>query len=116
MLKDKNIYFPIDYYGMVCYLNNIRCARAHLEEQQRRMFNIEEQKEVQQSSLRSRLSYSLTDGCGNLLYCIIGSYLLYFYTDVFGLSVAVTGTLLLVTRLLDAIDAPVWGFIVDHTK
>lgn len=36
-------------------------------------------------SLSSRLSYSLTDGCGNLLYCIIGSFLLYFYTDVFGL-------------------------------
>ena len=28
---------------------------------------MEEQKEVQQSSLRSRLSHSLTDGCGNLL-------------------------------------------------
>lgn len=68
------------------------------------------------ASLRSRLSYALTDGCGNLLYCIIGSYLLYFYTDVFGLSVAVTGTLLLVTRLLDGIDAPIWGCIVDHTK
>ena len=68
------------------------------------------------TELRSRLSYALTDGCGNLLYCIIGSFLLYFYTDVFGLSVAVTGTLLLATRLLDAIDAPVWGFIVDHTK
>lgn len=68
------------------------------------------------SSLGSRLSYSLTDGCGNLLYCIIGSFLLYFYTDVFGLSVAVTGTLLLATRLLDAVDAPVWGVIVDHTK
>ena len=37
--------------------------------------------------LSGRLSYGLTDGCGNLLYCIIGSYLLYFYTDVFGLSV-----------------------------
>lgn len=67
-------------------------------------------------SMSSRLSYSLTDGCGNLLYCIIGSFLLYFYTDVFGLSVAVTGTLLLVTRLIDAIDAPIWGCIVDHTK
>lgn len=66
--------------------------------------------------LNGRLSYGLTDGCGNLLYCIIGSYLLYFYTDVFGLSVATTGAILLFTRLLDAIDAPVWGFIVDHTK
>ena len=66
--------------------------------------------------LVSRLSYSLTDGCGNLLYCIIGSYLLYFYTDVYGLSIAATGAILLMTRLLDAVDAPVWGFIVDHTK
>lgn len=65
--------------------------------------------------LSGRLSYGLTDGCGNLLYCIIGSYLLYFYTDVFGLSVATAGAILLFTRLLDAIDAPIWGFIVDHT-
>lgn len=75
-----------------------------------------EDKVTGKTELRGRLSYALTDGCGNLLYCIIGSFLLYFYTDVFGLSVAVTGTLLLATRLLDAIDAPLWGFIVDHTK
>ncbi|WP_019552210.1 MFS transporter [Propionispira raffinosivorans] len=66
--------------------------------------------------LRGRLGYALTDASGNLLYCIIGAYLLYFLTDVYGLSIAVTGTLLLATRLLDAVDAPVWGFIVDHTK
>ncbi|UOQ84901.1 MFS transporter [Gracilibacillus salinarum] len=63
-----------------------------------------------------RISYSLTDTGGNLLYCIITGYLLYFYTDVFGLSVGVAGTLLLLTRLIDAIDAPIWGFIIDHTK
>lgn len=66
--------------------------------------------------LLGRLSYGLTDGCGNLLYCIIGSYLLYFYTDVFGLSIGTAGAILLFTRLLDAVDAPIWGFIVDHTK
>ena len=75
-----------------------------------------EDKFTGKTELRGRLSYALTDGCGNLLYCIIGSFLLYFYTDVFGLSVAVTGTLLLATRLMDAIDAPLWGFIVNHTK
>ncbi len=63
-----------------------------------------------------RISYALTDTGGNLLYSIIGAYLLYFYTDVFGLSVAAAGTLLLVTRLIDAVDAPMWGIIVDHTK
>lgn len=70
----------------------------------------------QKVPLSGRLSYGLTDGCGNLLYCIIGSYLLYFYTDVFGLSVGAAGAILLFTRLLDAVDAPIWGFIVDHTK
>jgi len=76
----------------------------------------EENKLSNKVSLNSRLSYALTDASGNLLYCIIGAYLLYFLTDVYGLSVGVTGTLLLATRLLDAIDAPIWGFIVDHTK
>ncbi len=65
--------------------------------------------------LIGRMSFFLTDFCGNLLFCIIGSYLLYFYTDVFGLPVTVTGMLLLLTRILDAIDAPIWGSIVDHT-
>ena len=37
------------------------------------------------TSLLCRSSFFLTDFCGNLLFCIIGSYLLYFYTDVFGL-------------------------------
>lgn len=75
-----------------------------------------ESRSVSKVAFSGRLAYSLTDASGNLLYCIIGAYLLYFFTDVYGLSVGVTGTLLLVTRLLDAVDAPVWGFIVDHTK
>lgn len=70
----------------------------------------------QRTSFLCRSSFFLTDFCGNLLFCIIGSYLLYFYTDVFGLSVTVTGMLLLLTRILDAIDAPIWGSIVDHTS
>ena len=62
-----------------------------------------------------RISYGMTDCAGNLLYVVISTYLLYFFTDVFGLSVTVAGTLLLATRLVDAIDAPIWGFLVDHT-
>ena len=54
------------------------------------------------TDFKGRASFFLTDFCGNLLFCIIGSYLLYFYTDVFGLPVTVTGILLLLTRILDA--------------
>lgn len=62
-----------------------------------------------------RISYGMTDCAGNLLYVVISTYLLYYFTDVFGLSVGIAGTLLLATRLVDAIDAPIWGFLVDHT-
>lgn len=81
-------------------MTNLEQARASLEGK---------------TPLIGRMSFFLTDFCGNLLFCIIGSYLLYFYTDVFGLPVTVTGMLLLLTRILDAIDAPIWGSIVDHT-
>ncbi len=42
---------------------------------------------------------------GNLLYCIISSYMLYFFTNVFGLSVGVAGVLLLIGRIFDASHA-----------
>lgn len=63
-----------------------------------------------------KLGYASTDGAGNLLFCIISSYILYFYTDVFGLSVGAAGMLLLIARIVDSFDAPFWGSIVDHTK
>ncbi|MCO7127482.1 MFS transporter [Sporolactobacillus shoreicorticis] len=65
--------------------------------------------------LHRKITYSFTDMAGNLLYCIISSYLLFFFTDVFGLTVGVAGTLLLIARFFDALDAPIWGIIIDHT-
>lgn len=65
---------------------------------------------------KSRLAYAGTDAAGNLLYCVISGYLLYYYTDVFGLSVGVAGTILFIARFIDACDAPLWGVIIDRTK
>lgn len=62
-----------------------------------------------------KFSYSFTDLAGNMLYVTITSYIMYFYTDVFGISVAAAGMVLLIARFVDAISAPVWGSIVDHT-
>lgn len=67
-------------------------------------------------SFKEKVTYSFTDLAGNLLYCIIGSYALYFFTDVYGLSVAMAGSILLLARVIDAFDAPVWGLIIDKTK
>jgi len=62
-----------------------------------------------------RFSYAASDTAGQLVFCVISFYLLKFYTDVYGLSAATAGTILLVARCVDAIDAPVWGIIFDKT-
>src|SRR3954453_17248262 len=67
-------------------------------------------------SLKRVLAYASTDTAGNLLYCTLTSYIMYFYTDVFGISVAAAGMILLVARFVDALDAPIWGIVIDHTR
>lgn len=65
-----------------------------------------------------RIGYGIGDlGC-NLVFSIMSSYLLIFYTDVFGIAAAAAGTMMLVTKLVDAVTDTVMGVIVDktHTK
>ncbi len=66
-------------------------------------------------SLLERFSYGQLDAAGQLVFCVISSYLLYFYTDVVEISVASAGIILLVARLFDGIDAPIWGSLIDVT-
>ncbi len=56
-------------------------------------------------SLLQRISYGSLDVAGNLLYCFSSTYILYFYTDVAGISLAVAGVILLLARIIDGIDA-----------
>lgn len=65
--------------------------------------------------LRSRLSYGMLDTAGQLT-CFVSSYLMYYLTDVTGIAVLSVATLMLLTRFVDFIDAPVWGIVIDHTK
>lgn len=62
-----------------------------------------------------RIGYGSGDfGC-NLVFGTMASYLMFFYTDVFGIEAAVVGTMLLSTRLLDALTDVMMGLIVDRT-
>ncbi|WP_342041755.1 MFS transporter [Bacillus sp. OTU2372] len=67
-------------------------------------------------TLKRVLAYASTDTAGNLLYCTLTSFIMYFYTDVFGISIASAGLILLIARIFDALDAPIWGLIIDHTR
>jgi sugar (glycoside-pentoside-hexuronide) transporter len=67
------------------------------------------------SSTTTRLSYAASDAAGQLLFCWVVWYVPYFYTDICKIPAATVGAILLATRWLDALDAPVWGLIFDRT-
>lgn len=66
--------------------------------------------------LKEKISYGMGDLASNLMWGVISSFLLYFYTDVALIPVAATGTIFLVSRILDAFIDPVIGGIVDKTN
>jgi glycoside/pentoside/hexuronide:cation symporter, GPH family len=66
--------------------------------------------------LREKLAYSVGDFGANLYWGTFASYLLFFYTEVFGLTAAAAGTLFLVCRLLDGAIDPAVGMIADRTE
>lgn len=63
-----------------------------------------------------RLAFGLGDTASNLYWKTFEFFLLYFYTDVFGLPPSICATLFLVTRLTDAISDPVIGLVADRTR
>jgi sugar (glycoside-pentoside-hexuronide) transporter len=67
------------------------------------------------TSTTKRLSYAAADTGGQLVFAVISNYLLYFYTDVYFIPVGIAGTILLVARCIDGIDALAWGIILDKT-
>src|SRR5699024_2885207 len=46
----------------------------------------------------------------------MGMFIVYFYTDVIGISAAIVGTLMLVSRLFDGITDVAMGVVVDRTN
>ena len=65
--------------------------------------------------LFERLAYMSGSFGTVLVYTLIGTYLLFYYTDVVGLNGAIVGSILLVSRILDGISDLVMGAIVDRT-
>ena len=66
-------------------------------------------------TLREKVGYGFGDAASSMLWKIFGMYLMFFYTDIFGIPAAVVGTLLLVTRVGDAALEPLVGILGDRT-
>jgi GPH family glycoside/pentoside/hexuronide:cation symporter len=67
-------------------------------------------------SIKEKLGYGAGDMACNLVFQPIAVYLLFFYTDIFGLAPAAASVLFLVARVWDAINDPIMGFVVDRTR
>ena len=67
-------------------------------------------------SFREKVGYGLGDMASNFYMGFFGLFLLYYYTDVFGISPAAAATMLLVTKVVDAISDPAMGLIADRTE
>ncbi|MVT04765.1 MFS transporter [Enterobacter sp. 10-1] len=67
-------------------------------------------------SVREKVGYGLGDAGGTVITCLIMNFLTFFYTDVFGLTPALVGTLFLALRVFDAISDPIMGVLADRTQ
>ncbi|MEL7120407.1 MAG: MFS transporter [Bacteroidota bacterium] len=63
-----------------------------------------------------KIGYALGDTASNIAWRTLTTFLLVFYTDVFGISAAAAGVLLLVTRLSDGVTDVLMGMIADRTN
>ncbi len=63
-----------------------------------------------------KVGYGLGDMASNFYMGFFGLFLLYYYTDVFGIAPAAAATMLLITKIVDAISDPAMGLIADRTS
>lgn len=66
--------------------------------------------------ISEKIGYGLGDTASNFFWKLFEYFLVFFYTDVFGISSKATGTMLLVTKIWDAVNDPIMGYIADRTR
>jgi GPH family glycoside/pentoside/hexuronide:cation symporter len=70
----------------------------------------------QRLSFTEKLGYGLGDTASNFFFQVFNIFLLYYYTDIFGIDPALIGVMFIVTKVIDAISDPVMGLIADRTN
>jgi GPH family glycoside/pentoside/hexuronide:cation symporter len=67
-------------------------------------------------SFKEKLGYGLGDTASHFVWDMVGFWILIFYTDTFGISAAVAGTIMLIARAWDMLSDPIMGIIADRTN
>lgn len=68
------------------------------------------------ATLKEKVGYGFGDMSSSMFWKIFSYYLPFFYSNIFGLTLADAGLLMLITRIWDAVSDPMMGVIADRTK
>ncbi|NNJ65987.1 MAG: MFS transporter, partial [Xanthomonadales bacterium] len=71
---------------------------------------------TQRLNFKEKLGYGLGDTASNFFFQVFNIFLLYYYTDVFGIDPALIGVMFIVTKAVDAVSDPVMGLVADRTN
>ncbi|MFV0465242.1 MAG: MFS transporter [Lachnospiraceae bacterium] len=74
------------------------------------------EKIIQKAKFKDILMYGMGGVGSNIAFMLVMSYLMFFYTDFFGINAAAVGGLFLVSRFVDAITDPTMGVIADRSN
>lgn len=67
--------------------------------------------------LKERISYFFSDfGHQGVMWNFVNTYILFFFTDILGITPAAAGVLLLVVTIFDAVNDPLIGWLCDRTR
>jgi GPH family glycoside/pentoside/hexuronide:cation symporter len=70
----------------------------------------------QRLSVKEKIGYGFGDAASSMYWKLFGMYLMFFYTDIFGIPAAVVGTMFLITRVGNAAFDPLVGILGDRTE
>jgi GPH family glycoside/pentoside/hexuronide:cation symporter len=67
-------------------------------------------------SVKEKVGYSLGDTASHFVWDMVGFWLLFFYTDIYGISAAAAGTIMMIARFWDMAIDPIIGVVSDRTN
>jgi GPH family glycoside/pentoside/hexuronide:cation symporter len=70
----------------------------------------------QKLRLKEKIGYGFGDAASSMFWKLFGMYIMFFYTDIYGIPAAIVGTMFLLTRVGDAVIDPFIGIMADRTE
>ena len=67
-------------------------------------------------SMTEKVGYGVGDMASNFYMGVINVFLLYYYTDVWGISPASAAFMFLITKVIDAVSDPAWVYRRSNEK